>query len=258
MTVTYGATSKNIQLLTFTATVLSILGLFYFDLTGVNVSMTFFSFYVLNILGNWLMLHRYYAHKSFEFKHSMIKNLFTILALLTGRGSPIGWSYIHRQHHAYSDTDKDPHSPKILGYKLFGFGHYTEMESEKMKVFLVKDLMTKEQLFIHKYYMLLLLTFVLILGLVSIELLYFMWILPACLVHLSQNNFNYFGHTYGYRNFETKDDSRNNIWLFLFILGEAWHNNHHAKPNDYTTTIKKYEFDPLGSFIKLIGVNRDK
>lgn len=200
-----------------------------------------------------MMLHRYYSHKSFEFKSNTIRQIFTIITILAGRGSPIGWSYIHRQHHAYSDTDRDPHSPKPLGYKLFGFGHYKAMESEKMKVFLVKDLMTKEQLFIHKYYMLLLLSFVAVLGFTSIELLYFVWILPASLVHLSQNNFNYFGHMYGYRNFATKDDSRNNIWLFPFILGEAWHNNHHAKPNSSTTKIKHREYDPIQLIIRLVS-----
>jgi stearoyl-CoA desaturase (delta-9 desaturase) len=127
------------------------------------------------------------------------------------------------------------------------------MESEKMKLFLVKDLMTKEHLFIHKYYILLLLGFVSVIGLVSPEILYFVWVLPACLVHLSQNNFNYFGHTYGYRNFATKDDSRNNMWLFPFILGEAWHNNHHKNPTSATTKIKHYEYDPVLSLIKLVG-----
>lgn len=249
---TYGATSKNIHILTFTIAILSVMGLFYFDFNMVNLVTAVFSFYCLNILGNWMMLHRYYAHKSFEFKHDIIRQLFTVITILTGRGSPIGWSYIHRQHHAYSDTDKDPHSPKTLGYKLFGFGHYTAMESEKMKVFLVKDLMTKEQLFIHKYYMLLLLAFVSILGLTSLELLYFMWILPAFLVHLSQNNFNYFGHMHGYRNFATKDDSRNNIWLFPLILGEAWHNNHHANAKNSTTKVKKYEYDPMNLLINLV------
>ena len=249
----YGSTSKNISTLSTILMVLSIVGLFYFKFNTVNVLILLSSFYILNLIGNWMMLHRFYAHKSFEFKHDIIRQLFTVITILTGRGSPLGWGYIHRQHHAYSDTEKDPHSPKTLGYKLFGFGHYTIMESEKMKVFLVKDLMTKEQLFIHKYYMLLLLGFVSVVGFISIELLYFIWILPAFLVHISQNNFNYFGHTYGYRNFATKDDSRNNPLLFPFILGEAWHNNHHANAKNSTTKVKKYEYDPMNLLIKLVG-----
>ncbi len=249
-----GSTHKNINFLSIIVFLSAILGSFFVDFTTVNVLATLISFYVLNIIGNWMMLHRYYSHKSFEFKSDTVRKILTGLSILSGRGSPLGWVYIHRQHHAYSDTEKDPHSPKHLKYKLFGFGHYEKMESEKMKLFLVKDLMTNEQLFIHKYYMLFILAFVLLLGIVSIEILYFIWILPAFLVHLSQNNFNYFGHTNGYRNIETKDDSKNNIWLFPFILGEAWHNNHHGNPARYTTKIKKYEFDPVTTIIKLVGV----
>jgi stearoyl-CoA desaturase (delta-9 desaturase) len=211
------------------------------------------SFYTLNILGNWMMLHRYFSHKTFEFKNDTLKYMFIVLTILTGRGSPLGWTYIHRQHHAYSDTTTDPHSPKVLGYKLFGFGHYKQMETEQMKLFLVKDLMTDLHLTIHKYYMLFILSFILVLGLYDTELLYFGWIVPVSLVQISQNTFNYFGHMNGYRNFETKDDSRNNIWLFPIILGEAWHNNHHHNPNKLSTKILKYEFDPVTWVIKLIG-----
>ena len=35
---------------------------------------------------------------------------------------------------------------------------------------------------------------------------------------------------WGYRNYETSDDSRNNWWVALFTYGEGWHNNHHAFP----------------------------
>lgn len=247
-----GSTSRNINLLTLFITISAILGVIYYDTTVSNMVITIISFYVLNILGNWMMLHRYYSHKSFEFKHDLVKWSFTLLAVLAGRGSPLGWVYLHRKHHAYSDTEKDPHSPKYLGYKIFGFGHYKKQEEEKMQIFIVKDLMTTEQLFIHKWYIAIILSFVFVLALINIELLYFSWILPAFLVHLSQNNFNYFSHIVGYRNFETKDNSRNNIFLFPFILGEAWHNNHHYDAKNYSTKNRKYEFDPLSFVITAI------
>lgn len=247
-----GSTSRNINLLTVCITVSAILGLVFSTITAGNILITIISFYILNILGNWMMLHRYYSHKSFEFKNDSVKWAFTLLSVLAGRGSPLGWAYLHRKHHAYSDTEKDPHSPKYLGYKIFGFGHYKKQEEEKMQIFIVKDLMTTEQLFIHKWYIAIILSFVFILALINLELLYFAWILPTFLVHLSQNNFNYIGHTYGYRNFETKDDSRNNVFLFPFILGEAWHNNHHANPKEYSTKVKDTEYDPIARFIGMI------
>jgi stearoyl-CoA desaturase (delta-9 desaturase) len=158
---------------------------------------------------------------------------------------------LHRLHHAYSDHDKDPHSPHNLGYKLFGFDHMKKQEGE-MKIFLVKELMTPEQLFIHKWYMLLLLPIVICIGLIDLQFLYWAWIVPAMLIQLSTNNFNYFGHTTGYRNYETKDQSRNNAWLWPIILGEAWHNNHHGDAKNYSTSNKFWEIDPLSWVIKLI------
>jgi fatty-acid desaturase len=248
-----GSTSRNINFLTIGITVTVISSLFNPAMfTLPNVLITIVSFYVLNILGTYMMLHRYFSHKSFEFKNDLVKWLFTLVSILSGRGSPLGWAYIHRKHHAYSDDVKDPHSPKNLGYKLFGFGHIKNQEGT-MQIFMVKDLMTKEQLFIHKWYMAIILSFIFLLGLVSLELLFFIWILPVFLVQVSQTNFNYFGHMSGYRNFDTKDDSRNNVFLFPFILGEAWHNNHHKNAKDYSTTVKPFEIDPLAWFIKIVG-----
>jgi stearoyl-CoA desaturase (delta-9 desaturase) len=250
----FGSTSTNINGLTVFTAVSALLGLLNLEMFTVNnIVLSVISFYVLNILGIWMTLHRYYSHNSFQFKNSNLKWFFTLIALLAGRGSPLGWVYLHRKHHAYSDTEKDPHSPKYTGYKLFGFQHYKKQESEKMNLFLVKDIMSPEQLFIHKWYMIILLPIILFLSLISIELLYFIWIVPAFLIQLSQYNFNYFGHMYGYRNFATKDDSRNNILLFPFILGEAWHNNHHANSNRNSTKIKKHEYDPVAVIIKLIS-----
>ena len=254
---TFGSTARNINLLTLSITMCAIAGLFNISMfTFGNIIIMLISFYVFNILGVWMTLHRYYSHKSFEFYHPFLKYVFTTIAILAGRGSILGWVYLHRQHHAYSDTIKDPHSPKYLGYKLFGFGHYKKQEENKMQIFLVKDIMTKFNVFIHKWYILLLVGFMTIFASVNLELFYFVWILPSFLIQLSQSNFNYFGHLYGYTNHATDDDSKNNVFLFPLILGEAWHNNHHADPKNYSTTVRPFEIDPLTWIIKLVSIDK--
>jgi stearoyl-CoA desaturase (delta-9 desaturase) len=247
---TFGSTSRNINLLTILVFVSSVIGLFFVEYNISNIITMMISFYVLNILGVWMMMHRYYSHKSFEL-HPVLKWMFTVIAVLTGRGSILGWVYLHRLHHAYSDQERDPHSPHNLGYKMFGFGHMKKQEGE-MKIFLVKELMTPEQLFIHKWYMLLLIPVLIIFALIDLQLFYWAWIVPAMLIQFSTSNFNYFGHTHGYRNYETKDQSRNNILLWPIILGEAWHNNHHADAKNFSTRHKFWEIDPLEWLIKLI------
>ena len=247
---TFGSTSRNINILTIFVFINSVVGLFLVDYTLSNILIMLISFYVLNILGVWLTFHRYYSHKSFEL-NPILKWLFTIIALLSGRGSILGWVYLHRLHHAYSDQERDPHSPHNLGYKMFGFGHMKKQEGD-MKIFLVKELMTPEQLFIHKWYMLLLIPVLIIFALIDLQLFYWAWLVPAMLIQFSTSNFNYFGHTHGYRNYETKDQSRNNVLLWPIILGEAWHNNHHADAKNLSTRHKFWEIDPLEWLIKLI------
>ena len=239
-------TLNKIQLFTLVA---SIFGLFYYDITVLNVIITIVTFYIYSILGVSMTLHRYYTHKSFEM-HPLLHWVFTFISILTGRGSPLGWVYIHRLHHAFSDTDKDPHGPKTIGFKLFGFKPIEA--NTKPNLFIVKDLMNPQQMFINKYYLLIIVAWLAVLSIVNIQLVYFTWILPVFLLQLSQNSFNYFAHIYGYRNIETKDNSTNNIWLWPFILGDAWHNNHHANAEKFSTKINKYEFDPVANFIKLI------
>lgn len=248
----FSASANTITKVQIVTGFMSLIGLFYFQFTITNVLILVISFYLYSIIGISLTLHRYYAHKSFDFKYKFIKWFCTLLAILSGRGSPIGWVYVHRIHHAYSDTEKDPHSPKNLGFKLFGFNHIEE-HSGKMNVFLVKDLMSPLQLNINKYYFLIILVVIIFLGLLNLNLVYFAWILPVFLIQLSQNSFNYFAHTSGHRNFDTKDNSTNNIWLWPFILGDAWHNNHHTNPAKLSTKVKLYELDPVVILVKLIS-----
>jgi fatty-acid desaturase len=242
-------TINNVQMITG---VLSIVGLFYFDFSLAQVLTAVLFFYIYSILGIGITLHRYYTHKSFEFIHPALKWTFTLFACLAGRASPLGWVYVHRLHHAFSDSDKDPHSPKTIGFKLFNFKHI-ESNSGKMNVFLVKDLMTKDQLFIHDYYFAIILAWVLALSAISIEAAYFAWVLPAFIVQLSQNSFNYFAHTAGYRNYETKDSSTNNAFLWPLIMGDAWHNNHHGNPLSSTTQVHWWEIDPAQYVIRIVS-----
>ena len=50
-------------------------------------------------------------------------------------------------------------------------------------------------------------------------------------------------HMFGYRNFETRDESRNTWWVALFSFGEGWHNNHHAHPTSARHGLAWYEID---------------
>ena len=55
---------------------------------------------------------------------------------------------------------------------------------------------------------------------------------------------NSFAHGFGYRLFDTADDSRNNAWVALLTLGEGWHNNHHHYPVSARQGFRWWEVDP--------------
>jgi fatty-acid desaturase len=239
------SSTSTLNYIQFSCLLIAVLGFSFVDFTLQNILVSVAFFYVFSIIGLSLVLHRYYSHKSFEFKYTWLRKIFTFIALISGRGSPLGWVYIHRLHHRYADTEKDPHGPISIGFRLFGFKPIDSKEEEKMKVFLVKDMMTKEHLFMHNYYLGFVIVWALALLVLDFSLLYFAYIIPLLGIQFSQNCFNYFAHKYGYRNHNTKDDSTNNILLWPFIWGDAWHNNHHANLGKITTKEKWWEFDPV-------------
>ena len=242
--------TNTLSYIQYIALFIVVVGFFYVDFTWQFIALSILSFYIFSILGLSLTLHRYYSHKNFEFKNNILRKLFTYIAILAGRGSPLGWVYIHRIHHRHADTESDPHGPKTTGLRFFGFK--PKDTENKMKVFLVKDLLNKEQLFYHNYYLLFILGFMAILGIINFNFLYFGYAIPLLGIQFSQNFFNFFAHKLGYRNHNTKDDSTNNILLWPLIWGDAWHNNHHNNLAKFTTKEKWWELDPVVSIAGVI------
>lgn len=238
---------SNLQLLAFIGCLLTIpligfsskdlvyILLGYFLYAGVGVSMT---------------LHRYWSHKSFEFKYPIIRDLFTFIALIAGRGGVLSWAHVHREHHKYSDSTNDPHDPTIKQWRVF-FPHLLGYGG-KVDKFLVRDLLTERNLFIEQYYVLILLAWGVTLYFYDIHFLVYGWFVPIIILHLMISSFIYWGHDLGYSTHTTKDKSKN-FWFFgLFFFGEGWHNNHHKNPKDYSLGEKWWELDPVAWIIRLV------
>ena len=101
----------------------------------------------MNVAVGNAMMHRYYGHKSFNMRPQLEK-LSRWLCHHLPMGSVIGWAYYHRVHHNHSDTDDDPHSPTIQGIWHIIAGVWKYKISKKV----IKDLMTPELVWWHKYY----------------------------------------------------------------------------------------------------------
>src|SRR5262249_48210980 len=74
----------------------------------------FFVFHwCLSVFCQTFYLHRYGAHRMFTMSKRTERFFHLLTAVSQGSSYllPRGYAILHREHHAYSDTEKDPHSP---------------------------------------------------------------------------------------------------------------------------------------------------
>jgi len=257
----FQASSESLRISHVIARFLCLVGIFYFELSISNLFLTFVFYHIYMSIGLSLMLHRYFSHRSFRFKNSIIENLFTYISILAMRGSPIAWSYLHRDHHEFVDTPNDPHTPHGNTFKFLSLLDRNH-KGNQLEIWRIRHLMTKKNLLINKYYWLILFLPLICIASYNLSYVYFGWLLPIVLVQLSINFQNYLGHMkspLSYINYQTKSSghSQNNILLWPLYLGEAWHNNHHSHSTHYhygkEISGKWWEYDPVGNLIKLIS-----
>jgi stearoyl-CoA desaturase (Delta-9 desaturase) len=219
-------------------------------------------FYVVPGLGITVGFHRYFTHRSFE-TSKVVKTLLAVLGSMTSQGPVCQWVSDHRKHHAHSDVEGDPHSPHVgsgagLIGTLRGFWH-----SHVGWLFSTKGLVVRT-----KYGRDLIEDAIVR----NVDRLYFLWValgfvLPfavgyaldgtrggieatvwgglvriAVFQHITWS-VNSICHMFGRRDFDVRDESRNNWLLALPSLGEAWHNNHHAFPSSAVHGLGRHQFD---------------
>lgn len=246
----FESSATSLTVVQLGTTFLAILGLFYFTYDLVSIITILLTYFLYAGIGISMMYHRYWTHRTFEM-HPFLVWFLSFFGIVAGRGSILGWVYIHRLHHKHADTDKDPHLPK--NYKKWkSFFPILMKYGEKMNIFIVRDMLDKKQSFIGKYYLLIILVWAFLLGLISPWLLYFSWIVPVALTNLAFNTFLFMGHGDGYENHHVENSSTNNFLHGYILWGEGWHNNHHAKPWSYKFGDNWWEFDPIYYIIKVL------
>jgi stearoyl-CoA desaturase (delta-9 desaturase) len=143
--------------------------------------------------------------------------------MLSAEGSPLMWVATHRKHHVHSDLDDDPHSPNHgtwWSHMLWFAPANTPEELEALFTRWAPDLYKDPvQQFLHRHFGLV----PVILGVVLFGIGQFFfgqgisWVLwGLCLRMVVAYHSTWFvnsaTHIWGYRNYETRENSRNN-WL---------------------------------------------
>jgi stearoyl-CoA desaturase (delta-9 desaturase) len=181
--------------------------------------------------------------------------------------SPRAYAVLHRMHHAYSDTEKDPHSPhhtKNLFTMMWKTKHiyndYLNRVKEPEERF-SKDLPEwglidrigdtwASRIFWGTFYVMFYIIFA-----------DYWWMYLLLPIHFLMGPVhgaivNWSGHKYGYSNFDNNDRSKNTFTWDLLMGGELFQNNHHKFPNKINFGAKWYEIDPTYPVIKLLGAFR--
>lgn len=186
--------------------------------------------------------HRQLSHRCFA-TYPWLRRTLSLLGTLAMQSGPITWVAIHRTHHRIAEQPLDPHSPKhglSWAHFFWTFFDHPKLSQAPERILIARDLHGDRFIrFCEEKFILLnaaaTVGVVLIgfgLGGLSRAFSFLVWIVAlraVCLWHITFL-VNSVGHTLGYRNFNTPDDSHN-VWILgLLALGDGWHNNHHAFP----------------------------
>ncbi|MCC6990867.1 MAG: fatty acid desaturase [Acidobacteria bacterium] len=223
----------------------SIAAFFYIDSGAILAAAILW--WITGSLGIGMAYHRLLTHRGYKCP-KWVEYFLTTCGALALEGGPIFWVATHRIHHQLSDKEGDPHTPKEgawwahIGWIMFGQAmHHDTQVLQRYVPDLSKD----------KYHVWLTTWHWIPQVVVGLALLaygglpYVLWgvffrttfgLHATWLVNSAT-------HMWGYKNFRTRDDSRNLWWVGLLAWGEGWHNNHHAHPVSMRHGLAWWEFD---------------
>ena len=226
----------------------------------------FVSHWYLSLFTQTFFLHRYAAHKMFTMGPKTEKFFYWLTFVFQGSSflSPYAYGVMHRLHHAFADTEKDPHSPQFSS-NLFTMmwstkDFYTSIVKRKDSIEAKFKKNVPHWEFMEK------------LGdswasrlgwAIAYVAFYFYfadsyWVFLLLPIHFLMGPvhgviINWFAHKYGYRNYEVDDTARNLLPVDVLMMGESYHNNHHKFGGRANFGIKWHEFDPTYPIILLLN-----
>ena len=222
--------------------------------------------FVFGTLGMSIGYHRLFTHRGFKCPR-WLECTIAVLGCCCGEEAPAFWVAVHRKHHHHSDGEDDPHSP-LLGF-FWGHVGWLLVKNNALNRYRVIDRYARDlqrdpfhhwliqhdhwiHLFFASWFLFFAAGFAAATGMgagvsdaVQFGLSLMVWGCAVRTVMVWHQTWfvNSAAHLWGYRNYDTHDDSRNNVWAGLFCNGDGWHNNHHADPSSARHGHKWWEVD---------------
>jgi stearoyl-CoA desaturase (delta-9 desaturase) len=222
--------------------------------------------YLFGTLGINLCYHRILTHGALQVP-KWLEHTLAVLGVCSLQDSPLRWVIAHRLHHQHADEREDPHTPRVS----FWWGHmgWLMVSNRAIDSIPAIDKYAPDLLedpfyrWLHRRLVWLWIylahaVIITMLGfglgwLVTGELegalgwaaVAFLWGVVVRTVYVWHVTWlvNSASHYWGYKNYQTNDDSRNNWWVALISNGEGWHNNHHAAPRAAAAGHRWWELD---------------
>jgi stearoyl-CoA desaturase (Delta-9 desaturase) len=245
-------TAKKIVMLVvvvvpFLATLLAIWLLWQRAVNWTDLAMLV-TFNVLAGLGITVGFHRMLTHRSFQ-PNPVVKFIFLALGSMAVEGPALEWAATHIKHHAHSDREGDPHSP-VEGFWHAHMGWMFNRTFADPNIYcrnLVEDPIV---VFVSRTFIFwVILSLVIPFAIGGWTGLLWGGLVRIFFTHHITWSVNSVCHTFGKREFETRDQSRNEWIVGLLGLGEGWHNNHHAFPRSAFHGLHWWQFDLSGYVI---------
>lgn len=218
--------------------------------------------------------HRYFSHRTFRTSRA-VQFVFALIGASSVQRGPLWWAAHHRNHHRHADTAADPHSPSQHGFWWSHAGWFLTRGGFRTDWARIPDLAGYPELrWLDRYDTVVpvLLAAALFgigallerlapgLGTSGPQLLVWGFFISTVVLFHATVTINSLAHRFGRRRFDTRDDSRNNLWLALLTFGEGWHNNHHFFPGTARQGFRWWEIDLTWYGLRtlaLLGLVRD-
>jgi len=211
---------------------------------------------ITGLFGITLSYHRQLAHLSFR-TPKWLEYVFAYCGALALQSHPINWVSSHRHHHGGTETERDVHSP-LDGFWWSHAGWLLDAEGTWMR----RNKANATDLSSQWFYRFLQATYPLHAIVLPIVGLYAFGGLPCVLWgffarvawvwHITWA-VNSVSHVWGFKDWNTKDNSMNNWLVGVLAFGEGWHNNHHAFETSCRHGLKWWQVDFTWYTVKLLS-----
>lgn len=230
----------------------------------------FLAHWFLSLFCQTFFLHRYASHKMFTTNKFWERFFYFLTFFFQGSSflNPRAYAIMHRMHHAYSDTEKDPHSPHffkdVWSMMIQTKNMYVDYATHKVQPEKAFDGDYPEWPALDKIADMWIVRLLFAAGYIAFYVAFapsYWWFLLLPIEFLmgpvQGAIVNWCGHKYGYSNFDNEDHSKNTLpWDFL-LLGELFQNNHHKSANSPNFAKRWFEIDPtypVVRFLHFVGI----